>query len=223
MKDLSITQEYIICTVNEKGALPSYNVKAAACLIVGGLLEMQLANCISLNDKKVSVCAELPEHMAYLKPLYNVINQGKPMKVEKAVEAYTITFTNKKLYELVDALMESLKEADVVEPVKAGFSGNKVSYVPKKGIVTRIIEKIRAELLEDGEISEDVIALAALMDKAGNLKDYFSKYEQKELRDRIEAIKKSEAGTFTKEMVQHIEALEIDAITSAICAMISSI
>lgn len=214
MKDLSITQEYIICTVNEKGALPSYNQKAAACLIVGGLLEMQLAKCISLSDKKVSVCAELPEHMAYLKPLYNVINQGKPMKVEKAVEAYTITFTNKKLYEFVDALMESLKEADVVEPVKAGFSGNKVGYVPKKGIVTRIIEKIRAELLEDGEISEDVIALTALMDKAGNLKDYFSKYEQKELKNKIEAIKKSEAGTLAKEMAQHIETLEMAAIIS---------
>lgn len=215
MKDLSITQEYIICTVNEKGALPSYNQKAAACLIVGGLLEMQLAKCISLNDKKVSVCAELPEHMAYLKPLYNVINQGKPMKVEKAVEAYTITFTNKKLYELVDALMESLKEADVVEPVKAGFSGNKNSYVPKKDIITRIIEKIRAELLEDGEISEDVIALTALMDKAGNLKDYFSKYEQKELKNKIEAIKKSDAGTLAKEMAQHIETLEMAAIISA--------
>lgn len=209
MKDLSITQEYMICTVNEKGTLSSYNQKAVVCLIVSGLLEMQLEQCISLNDKQVSVCGELPEHMAYLKPLYNVINQGKPMKVEKVVEAYTMTFTNKKLYELVDALMESLKEADVVEPVKAGASGNKDRYVPKKDIITGIIEKIRAELLEDGEISEDVIALTALMDKAGNLKDYFSKYEQKELKNRIEAIKKSEAGTLAKEMAQHIETLTV--------------
>lgn len=179
-----------------------------------------MAKCISLNDKKVSVCAELPENMAYLKPLYNVINQGKSMKVEKAVEAYTVAFTNKKLYEFVDALMESLKEADVVEPVKAGLLGNKDSYAPKKDIVTGITEKIRGELLEDGEISEDVIALTALMEKAGNLKDYFSKYEQKELKNKIEAIKKSEAGTLAKEMVQHIEALEMAAI---IPVMFSSI
>lgn len=190
MKDLSITQEYMICTVNGKGAIPGYNQKAAACLIVSGLLEMQLAKCISINDKKISVCAELPGHMAYLKPLYNVINQRKTMKVEKAVEAYTIAFTNKKLHELTDALMESLKESEVVEPVKAGLLGSKDSYAPKKDIVTGIIEKIRAELLEDGEISEDVIALTALMEKAGNLKDYFSKYEQKELKSKIEAIKK---------------------------------
>lgn len=215
MKDLSIAQEYMICTVNGKGNISSYNEKAVACLVVSGLLEMQLAKCISINDKKLSVCAELPEDMEYLKPLYNVINQGKPMKVAKAVEAYTVAFTNKKLYELEDALMESLKEASVVEPVKAGLLGNKESYAPKKDIVTGIIEKIRAELLEDGKISEDVIALTALMDKTGNLKDYFSKYEQKELKNKIEAIKKSEAGTLAKEMIEHVEALEMAAIIPA--------
>lgn len=220
MKDLSIAQEYMICTANGEGAIAGYNQKAVACLIVSGLLEMQLAKCISLNDKNVSVCAELPENMAYLKPLYNIINQGKPMKVEKVVKAYTIAFTNKKLYELEDALMESLKEADVVEPVKAGLLSNKEGYAPKKDIVIGIIEKIRAELLEDGEISEDVIALTALMDKAGNLKDYFSKHEQKELKNKIETIKKSEAGTLAKEMTQHIETLYIAAIIPAMFANI---
>ena len=142
------------------------------------------------------------------------------MKVEKVVKAYTIAFTNKKLYELEDALMESLKEADVVEPVKAGLLSNKEGYAPKKDIVIGIIEKIRAELLEDGEISEDVIALTALMDKAGNLKDYFSKHEQKELKNKIETIKKSEAGTLAKEMTQHIETLYIAAIIPAMFANI---
>ena len=33
MKDLSLTQKYLICTVNEKGALPGYNQKMVACLI----------------------------------------------------------------------------------------------------------------------------------------------------------------------------------------------
>ncbi len=48
--------------------------------------------------------------------------------------------------------------------MKTGFLHNKDGYIPKKDIVTGIIEKIRAELLEDGEISEEAIALAALMD-----------------------------------------------------------
>lgn len=218
MKDLSITQEYMICTVNEKGIIPGDNQKEVACLIVSGILEMQLEKCISLKDKEVSVCAELPEHAAYLKPIYDIINQGNPIKAEKIVETYTIAFTNKKLNELLDTLLDSLKEADVVEPVKAGLLGNKEGYVPKKEVITGIIEKIRSELLEDGEISEEVIALTALMDKAGNLKEYFSNYEQKELKKKIEIIKESEAGTLAKEMAQHIDALHMAAIIPAMCS-----
>lgn len=218
MKNLSLTQEYMICTVNGKGSLPGYNQKAVACLIVCGILEMQLEKCISIKDKKISVCAELPERAAYLKPLYDIINQGKPMKAEKIVETYTIAFTNKKLNELADSVMDSLKEADILEPVKTGILGNKDSYVPKKEVITGIIEKIRSELSGDGEISEDVVALTALMDKAGNLKDYFSKYEQKEFKKKIETIKKSESGTLAKEMSQHIDALDIAAIIPVLYA-----
>lgn len=142
MKDLSITQEYLICTVNDKGALPSFNQNAAVCLILSGMLEMQLEKCIELKDKEVIVCGELPERMAYLKPLYDAINQGKPVKAEKIVETYTFSFTNKKLNKLMEALINGLKEADVVEPVKAGLLGKKDSYAPKKEVITHIDELV---------------------------------------------------------------------------------
>lgn len=207
MKDLSITQKYLICTVNEKGVLPSYDQNAAACLIVSGVLEMQLEKCISLEDKKITVCAGLPKHMAYLKPLYDVIDQGKPVKAEKVVEAYTLSFSSKKLNELFDALMDGLKDADAVEPAKAGLLKNKDTFAPKKEVITGIIEKIRAELSADGEISEETAALTVLLDKAGNLNKYLSKFEQKEWKAKLDKIRKGDAGTFTKEVVQYIDGL----------------
>ena len=216
MRDLSITQEYMICTVNNKGALPAANPKAGVCLVVGGLLELQLEQCISMDDKKVvTVCAELPERMFYLKPLYDVIHQGKPMKAQKIVETYVSSFTSKKLNMLLDALMESLKAADVVEPVKAGLFGNKEGYAPKKEVITGIIEKIRAELLEDGELSEDILALTILLDKSGQLKEYFSKFEQKELKGKLNAIRKSKV----KDLLWYIDSLDASIMIST---MISS-
>lgn len=206
MKRLSITQEYVICTINGKGIFPN-DQKTAACLAVSGLLEMQSAKCVALNNKKISICAELPEHMAYLKPLYNVINRGKSIKAEEAVDAYAFAFTTKRQDELVGALVESLKEAGVVEPVKSGLFGNKYRYASNKKIVAGIIQKIRENLLEEGAISEDVIALVSLMGAAGNLKYYLSKHEQKELKARIKSLEKSETGTFLKEMVQHIDTM----------------
>lgn len=218
MRDLSITQEYMICTVNNKGALPAANPKVGVCLVVAGLLELQLENCISMDDK-VTVCAELPEHMSYLRPLYDVIRQGKPMKAQKILEAYVSSFTTKKLNMLLDALTESLKAAGVVDPVKAGLFGNKEGYAPKKEVITGIIEKIRAELLEDGELSEDVLALTVLLDKSGQIKEYFSKFEQKELKGKLDAIRKSKTGTTVKDLIWYIDSLDASVMLSA---MISS-
>ena len=173
MKDLTLTQEYLICAVNDKGVLSSYNLDAGSCLIASGILEMQMEGCISIQEKKVSVCGELPEKLKYLQPLYNVIHQGKPVKLEKILDTYMISFTNKKLNELVDSIMNALKEADAVTMVKAGILGNKENYAPKKESVNRVIDKIRAELLEDGEITEVVIALTALLEKRGVSKNIF--------------------------------------------------
>ena len=219
MRDLSITQEYLICTLNKKGALPSANPKAGICMIIGGLLEMQMEKCISMEDKKVIVSAELPEHMSYLKPLYDVINQKKPMKAQKVVETYYASFTGKKLNMLLDALLDELKSADAVESVKTGLLGSKEAFAPKKEAVISVIEKIRAELLEDGDVSEDVIALTVLLDKSGQLKEYFSKYEQKELKEKLEVIRKSEAGTTVKELLWYIDSLDASIMIST---MISS-
>lgn len=218
MKDLSITQEYMMLAVNEKGVLSAYNQKAIACLIVGGLAEMQMEGCIAMENKKIAVCAELPERISYLKPLYDIINRGKPVKPEKIMEAYTASFTNKNLNELLNAIVNELKAAGAVEPVKTGILGSKESYAPKKAVITGIVEKIRAELLEDGEISEEVIALTALLDKAGQLKDYFSKYEQKELKEKISQIRNSDAAKTAKETIQHIDALAASVIAFTVIA-----
>ncbi len=135
------------------------------------------------------------------------MNQGKPVKLDKVFETYMVAFTDKKLHELTDSIMNSLKDANVVIPVKAGIMGNKENYVPAKETVNYVIEKIRAELLEDGELTEDVIALTALLNRAGYLKDYFSKHEKSELKRRLSEIKDSEAGKSVKDMVNNVEEI----------------
>lgn len=208
MKDLTLTQEYYVCVVNEKGSLPSYENKMAACLVAAGVLEMQLENCISMEDKKISVCKELPEKLTYLKPLYEVICQEKqPVKASKIVEAYLISFTDKKLRELIESVMNELKAADRLTAVKAGLLGNKEGYAPKKEVIDSVVEKIRAELLEEGELTDDTVALTALLERAGCLKKYFSKYEQKALKTRMKEISSSEAGASVKEMSKCVDDL----------------
>lgn len=42
MQDLSITQEYYICAVNEKGRISDFSTERLVCFVAAGLLDLQL-------------------------------------------------------------------------------------------------------------------------------------------------------------------------------------
>ena len=55
MKDMTLSQEYLICAVNEKGKIGSMNIEKVVCLLAAGLLELQLAECITMDQKAATV------------------------------------------------------------------------------------------------------------------------------------------------------------------------
>ena len=57
-----------------------------------------------------------------------------------------------------------------------------------------MVDMVRSELLEDDTVTDEVAALTALLDKSGCLKEYFSKFEQKEIKQRLKEIAASPNG-----------------------------
>ncbi|MFD1412835.1 hypothetical protein [Oceanobacillus jeddahense] len=53
MNDLSITQEFLLCSLNDKGKLPSFTSERLVGFLASGLLELQLENCINIEEKKL--------------------------------------------------------------------------------------------------------------------------------------------------------------------------
>lgn len=214
MKELSLTQKFFICTVNEKGNFSSYDQVPVACLIAAGVLEMYMAECISLEEKRLSVTAELPEAMGYLKPLYDMIGQesasrGKPVKADKIVEKYTRAFTDKKLRELTDSIVRSLTEK--------GQSSEKAEmgkYQPRREELFDVADDLRAELLRNDQPSKDAILFADLLDRAGHLKEYLSKYEHRELKKRLTQIRKNKEDAAVKKTIRQITEL-VDTLVPA--------
>lgn len=207
MKDLSIIQEYLICTLNEKGKLPGYNLNLATCFVGAGLVELQLEGCISMDQKMAEITGELPEHLWYLRPLYEELNPKKAIKIEKVLDEYMFTFTDKALKRLMKSVKDSLEEKGMLTKIKVGLVNKKETLIPSKEARTGVIEKIRAELLEEGEITEEAVILTVLLDKADSLKEYFSKYEQKELKEKLKEIRKSSWGQKVTKMTDHIEMM----------------
>lgn len=204
MKDLSITQEYLICAVNSKGKISGFGSEKLICLIASGLLELQLEDCIKIDKKRVTVTNNLPDEMLYLKPLYDFVNQQKPVKLEKILEAYNYSFKDRG-YELVNTIGASLKDLGLVEVTRTGIFGNKNAYIPNANAVHYVVDMIRAEFLEDVEVTEDIASLIILLDKSKLLKTYFSEYEQKEIKKKLKEITNSDTGKSIKDMVNNVE------------------
>lgn len=218
MKDLSIIQEYFICIVNEKGKISGFSIEKPVCFVAAGLLELQIEKCVSIDKKMVTVTRELPEEKNYLKPLYDFVNQSKPVKLEKLLEAYHYSITDKKWNELMESVGSSLQTMGLVEAGKTGLLGNKKSFVPAKNAVNGIVEKVRAEVLEDGELTEDVAALVILLEKSKSLKTYFSEFEQKEIKTRLKEIADTPNGKMIKYMVEYVENM-IVVMTAVIATL----
>lgn len=204
MKDLSITQEYLICAVNSKGKISGFGSEKLICLIASGLLELQLEDCIKIDKKRVTVTNNLPDEKLYLKPLYDFVNQQKPVKLEKILEAYNYSFKDRG-YELVNTIGASLKDLGLVEVTRTGVFGNKNAYIPNSNAVHYVVDMIRAEFLEDVEVTEDIASLIILLDKSKLLKIYFSEYEQKEIKKKLKEITNSDTGKSIKDMVNNVE------------------
>ena len=222
MKDLTLTQEYFICAVNDKGKLSSFNVDRLVCLLASGMLELQLSGCISIDGgkkrilsgsgKSVSVTGPLPEEKEFLRPLYDYLNQGKPVKMEKLLEDYHYSFSGKRLNSLHDSIGESLAEEGLAQAADAGLFESVRRFLPTKDAINRVVDLARSELLEEGEVTEDIAALVILLEKSGVIREYFSRYEQKEMKERLAAITKSPEGAMVKEMLDYVNSM-LDTIT----------
>ena len=55
MRDLTLSQEYLICAVNEKGTLFTFNTEKLVCLVAAALLELQLEGCAAVDKKFITV------------------------------------------------------------------------------------------------------------------------------------------------------------------------
>ncbi len=206
MKNLSFTQEFFLCALKPQGSTTLTNsTESSTCLLAGSLLELLIDGYISIDDKKkMFITKDLSSEKLYLLPIYELIKNNKPMNVETIAEKYAFGFTLPN--ELFQSVGHSIVEDGcVVEKSNQGLFKNKVLFLPNESEVTKVVEKLRAEFLEEGTVSDETIVLGALLNKSGLIKKYFSKYETQKLNNRLKEIKQSEAGALIKKMIDYID------------------
>lgn len=204
---LSITQSYLLCVLNEKGKLPTFGTEAAICLVAGGVLDLIFSGCVKVEDKKLGITDKLVDEKQYLKSLYELIKDNESITLKKIASEYCFSLTDKKLKALVEDVGTSLAKVQCVKTEQGGFFGSTTCFIPDAQAVDDIVQRIRAEILEEDTLSEEMIALASLLEKSNEMKQYFSKYEKKQLKERLEIIRKESSNQLVKEMVDYINTM----------------
>lgn len=207
MNTLSLTQEYFLCSVGEKGCYSAFDTEKGLCLTAAAVLELLLDGVLAMEGKTVSAAAPLPTAKQYLASLYTLVEEKQPVKIETIVEQYSFSFSDKYIRCLTEDVGDSLVQLGCAAREAGGLFGGKTVYRPDAEMRDHVVQKIRAELLEDGQLSNDIIALTALLNKSGDLSAYFSAYEKKDLKRRLQEIKTSSENQVVTRMMDYLETL----------------
>ncbi len=100
---------------------------------------------------------------------------------------------------------------------RGGLFGGKTRYIPQDEAINRVVDMMRAELLEEGECSDEAAALGVLLDKGNCMKEYFSKFEQRQLRGRLRTLSQTEAGRRVQQMMDYV--YNMIAVSTALIAV----
>ena len=207
MKNLSTSQQYFLCVLKKNGKISSLEMEKTTCLAASAIVELLMDNILTLDGKKLSVQAPLPEDKSYLRQVYYVVMKKQPVKFESVMEYFSFNFTDKYMDGLIEDIGESLVNLGCVQKEKGGFMNGKTLYIPNADDVDHIVQNIRAEFLEEGEISEDIVVLTALLNKSGDLQRYFSSYEKQALKKRLEEIRENPQNELIRKATEYIDTL----------------
>jgi len=93
-------------------------------------------------------------------------------------------------------------------------------YLPDPAAQDRIVQRLRAEMLEPGPVDETTAVLAMLLESAGILKRYFSEYERNEWRNKLKRLQQDnpDAWKRVEDIRRAIREIEAAAASGAVSA-----
>lgn len=210
MEALSMTQEFVLCALKEDGRIPLLKgTEITVCLVTSGVWDLVHRHAVRYDEKDNLVCVgALPEQVAYLQPLYAQIQERQPVSVHKLVESYAFAGTEKHLHLLIDAVGAELERLHCGKVVRErGLLHEKVRFHPDQAAVQQVVDKVRDEFFGEAALSNNIVAVATLLEESGLLKQYFSHYETDTIRRRLKELENTDEYAFVAGIVDEVEGL----------------
>ena len=193
MNKETITEKYALCMLKEKKNLQGREL--TPYLIVSMIIEMMLDENLEITDKNKVILIDKMPTANYNEKLYEIIGDMKKDEIplKNILTSICYGFSTKNLKELINILKDDmLKDNLITLENKKGLIGSKEVVKIDENKFTYVINEIKTELLEKGNLTDDIILLASLLNSTKFLKNIFNKYEKEKLESRLKEIKDTE-------------------------------
>jgi len=140
-------------------------------LILDGAVKLDEKNRLVINQQSVF------ELTNYEEKVYNLIKKYSPVK----------------MFILIGKIYAELRACGIHKDVMEGLNSQKIDLEKK---THSIIEELRADVLEDGTMSEESSILLLLMKQSKCMNYYFSNHESSIVSDKLKSLKSSNEFRF---------------------------
>ena len=200
MNRKSTAQEYYTLMIDKNGLMPAmHRDEAVAWLAASAFMDLTVNDIVAVEKKKITVIKELPDSLIYLEDLYTYLKE-KSRQMEKMMTDFYAGSRNKKLAEKIG---ESLCKDGAAVEEKGGLFAPKRVFIPEKAYKDELIGMIRSAVKEEEMAPRDV-ALVWLLQQTNCLKQYFSKHESDQLKQKLKEMKKDPQNKQLAEMIDYV-------------------
>jgi hypothetical protein len=225
MMDLKLAPSFALLALNGQRSLHMTTVKKVSlrCMAAAVVLELYLEGCLSQSENKIT----LPK--VKLDPSHSTLYREtvlQPLLHNSAVTEGDLnwwlkkasTKSNHQLKKFETAITDYLKSMNLLEEIPSllgsdmYFDSAEVeikAYRSKMEAYTSITENIRAEILEEGSVTDEVICMLWLLRECGCMHDYFSKNELEKVNIRFHDLYQSNLWAKTLFPIQIHHGIEL--------------
>ncbi|MBB6733714.1 GOLPH3/VPS74 family protein [Cohnella zeiphila] len=220
---LTLAQEFVLLasdreTHKRKKPAKSYLHTYAAGAV---LIELLSEEIVRINDKgKVEAARHeaVTDDAAAL--MLDLLERRKPQTLKKWIQSfYSQSKVRSALFRMiVDPLVASGAMTEESYQVMLLFPASR--YVPTADSKNRIVERIRAELLENGPVDRQTALLALMLEMSKLVRNYFSEYEGNELKARLARLHEEQGEQWKsirqiRKAMEELNAVMVSAAVSA--------
>ncbi|WP_040207505.1 hypothetical protein [Neobacillus jeddahensis] len=204
MKELRFAQNFSLIALNAQDSLHLTTTKKVSlrCMAAAAILEIYLDNGFSRTGEILSFTKQDLGHSSMPSYQEKVLKTllGKKEVISGTLSHYltkVLRLSKGHLKEMEQAFAASLEEAQAIEEipallgcdlefVTAGISMKEYRSHPE--LYTRLIESLRAEILEEGTMTDEAILMLWLLRESSCLYDLFSREELKRVAVQIQQL-----------------------------------